>query len=70
MGAISPVLVPMFAASFGGSLLNGMMMGLVGSAVSLAFACALPETAGRLFAVVESKARDPEMDAVALPVTE
>jgi SHS family lactate transporter-like MFS transporter len=55
VGAASPYLVPVFAGIFGGNLLNAMMLGLVGSAVSLICAFALPETAGRAFAVVEGR---------------
>ena len=36
-------------------LLNGMMLALAGSAISLAFTLVLPETAGRRFEVIESK---------------
>ena len=53
VGAIAPYLVPVLAESFG--LLNGMMLALAGSAISLAFTMTLPETAGRRFDVIESK---------------
>jgi hypothetical protein len=36
-------------------LLNGMMLALVGSAISLLFTLTLPETAGRRFDVIEGK---------------
>jgi MFS family permease len=65
VGASAPILVPMVATMFGGNLLNGMMMGLAGSLISLVFAMMLPETAGRLFAVVEAKAREPELPEIA-----
>lgn len=56
LGAASPFLVPTFAAAwFDGSLLKGMMVGVVGSVISLVFALMLPETAGRAFAVVEGR---------------
>jgi SHS family lactate transporter-like MFS transporter len=56
VGSIAPYLVPVIAAQTG--LLNAMMLALVGSAVSLAFTMTLPETAGRMFAVIESKERE------------
>lgn len=57
MGALSPIVVPTLAAAWGGNLLAGMMFGLLGSIVCLAAVSALPETAGRAFAVVEPKER-------------
>lgn len=56
-GAIAPLIVPALAAHWGGNLLAGMMFGLVGSIVCLAAVAALPETAGRAFAVIEAKER-------------
>ncbi len=53
VGAIAPYLVPVLAETMG--LLNGMMLALVGSAISLLFTLTLPETAGRRFDVIESK---------------
>jgi MFS family permease len=54
VGSVMPYLVPVLAASLG-SLFGAMMFGLVGAALSLLFALFLPETAGRKFAVIESK---------------
>jgi len=60
-GALAPYLVPVAAnAWFGGNLLYAMMLGLIGSALSLIFAPLLPETAGRLFAVIEGRKHDEE----------
>ncbi|MGO8909348.1 MAG: MFS transporter [Bradyrhizobium sp.] len=56
IGSSAPYLVPAIAASFG-SLLDAMMISMVGAAVSLIAVLLLPETAGRRFAVVESKER-------------
>ena len=53
VGAIAPYLVPVLAQTMG--LLNGMMLALAGSAISLLFTLTLPETAGRRFEVIESK---------------
>ena len=60
-GALAPYLVPVAASTwFGGNLLYAMMLGLIGSALSLIFAPLLPETAGRLFAVIEGRKHDEE----------
>lgn len=59
IGAIAPFAVPMVASATGGSLLNGMMIGIVGSVTFFVVAMFLPETAGRVFAVVERKEREP-----------
>jgi MFS family permease len=56
VGSIMPYLVPVLAASFG-SLFDAMMCGVTGAVLSLGFALFLPETAGRKFAVIESKER-------------
>jgi MFS family permease len=56
VGSIAPYLVPVLAAQAG--LLNGMMLALAGSAISLAFTMTLPETAGRIFKVIEGKERE------------
>lgn len=53
VGAVAPYLVPVLAQTMG--LLNGMMLALAGSAISLIFTLTLPETAGRRFEVIESK---------------
>jgi MFS family permease len=57
IGALAPIIVPALAAAMGGNLLNGMMFGLVGSVICLVSILALPETAGRSFAVIEAKER-------------
>jgi len=48
--------VPVLAGTFG-SLLDAMMLAVIGSVVTLLLAFMLPETVGRPFAVVESKER-------------
>ena len=65
VGAASPFLVPVFAGVFGGNLLKAMMIGVAGSVVSLVCALALPETAGRAFAVVEGREHDEAESALA-----
>jgi dipeptide/tripeptide permease len=55
VGAIAPYLVPILAVQYG--LLNAMMLALAGSAISLIFTLTLPETAGRVFKVIEEKER-------------
>jgi MFS family permease len=57
IGAVAPYAVPAAAASLGGNLLLGMMLGLAGSVICLMAVLLLPETAGRRFAVVEGKER-------------
>jgi predicted MFS family arabinose efflux permease len=57
IGALAPIIVPALAAAMGGNLLDGMMFGLCGSVVCLVSILALPETAGRAFAVIEAKER-------------
>lgn len=56
-GAISPIVVPLLAAALGGNLLHAMVCGVAGSIVCLIVIAALPETAGRTFAVIEAKER-------------
>lgn len=56
-GSMAPYVVPVAAASFGGNILEGMMIGIAAAVLCLVAALALPETAGRSFAVVESKER-------------
>ena len=64
IGAIAPFAVPMVAKATGGSLLNGMMVGIIGSITFFVVAMFLPETAGRVFAVVERKEREPVEAAI------
>jgi MFS family permease len=56
IGSMAPYVVPTIAEIFG-SLLDAMMLAVVGSVVTLLLALVLPETVGRPFAVVESKER-------------
>jgi MFS family permease len=56
IGSMAPYVVPVIAGIFG-SLLDAMMLAIVGSIVTLLLALVLPETVGRPFAVVESKER-------------
>jgi len=56
IGSVAPYLVPLLAIAFG-SLRDAMLLALGGAIVSLACALFLPETAGRTFAVVETKER-------------
>lgn len=57
IGSIAPFVVPFVAAHAGGSIVTGMMAGLVAAVICAVAALMLPETAGRSFAVIESKAR-------------
>jgi MFS family permease len=57
-GSVAPYVVPAFAASFGG-LMNGIMLGLGAAIICVVAALFLPETAGRSFAVIETKERAP-----------
>jgi hypothetical protein len=69
IGAVAPYAVPAAAASLGGNLLLGMMLGLIGSLICLSAILLLPETAGRRFAVVEGKERsEAETRAAAVKV--
>jgi MFS family permease len=54
IGSVMPYLVPVLAAEFK-DLFTAMMFGAIGAVLSLLFALFLPETAGRKFAVIESK---------------
>ena len=56
VGSAMPYVVPLLAAYFH-DLFTAMMFGVVGSILVLTFALLLPETAGRKFAVIESKER-------------
>jgi hypothetical protein len=54
IGSAMPFLVPVIAALLG-DLFQAMMFGVIGAVLSLLFALLLPETAGRKFAIIESK---------------
>jgi len=54
VGGAIPYLVPVIAAQLH-DLFNAMMLGVAGAGLSLLFALLLLETAGRKFAVIESK---------------
>jgi MFS family permease len=56
IGSVAPYLVPVLAAAFG-SLRDAMLLAFGGAILSLACVLFLPETAGRAFAVVETKER-------------
>ena len=56
IGSLAPFVVPAIAANTG-SLVTGMMLGLVAAVVYLIGSFLLPETAGRDFSVIESKAQ-------------
>jgi MFS family permease len=56
IGSMAPYGVPVLAGTLG-SLLDAMMLAVIGSVVTLLLAFVLPETVGRPFAVVESKER-------------
>jgi MFS family permease len=56
IGSLAPFFVPLVAASAGG-IAGGMMAGLAAAVVCALAALLLPETAGRSFAVIETKVR-------------
>jgi MFS family permease len=56
VGSAMPYVVPVLAGYFH-DLFTAMMFGVVGAVLCLVFALFLPETAGRRFAVIESKER-------------
>jgi len=56
IGSLAPFIVPAVAAQ-AGSVINGMMVGAAAAVVCVIAAMVLPETAGRSFSVIESKAR-------------
>jgi len=58
VGTLAPPAVSAVAAGFGGNLFLGIMVGLVGSFTVLVASLMVPETAGRKFAVIESKRRE------------
>jgi MFS family permease len=57
IGSIAPFVVPFVAANTGGGIAGGMMVGLGAAVLCALAALLLPETAGRSFAVIESKGR-------------
>jgi MFS family permease len=57
IGSMAPFVVPSVAAHTSAGLAGGMMIGLAAAVVCALAALLLPETAGRSFAVIESKAR-------------
>lgn len=57
VGSIAPFVVPYVAAHTDSGLAGGMMAGLAAAVVCAVAALLLPETAGRSFAVIETKAR-------------
>jgi MFS family permease len=57
IGSVAPFVVPYVAAHTTSGLVGGMMAGLVAALVCAFSALLLPETAGRSFAVIETKAR-------------
>jgi MFS family permease len=57
IGSIAPFVVPFVAANTGGGIAGGMMVGLGAAVLCALAALLLPETAGRSFAVIESKVR-------------
>jgi MFS family permease len=57
IGSIAPFVVPYVAAHNTSGLAGGMMIGLAAALVCVVAALLLPETAGRSFAVIETKAR-------------
>ena len=58
VGSLAPYLVPVIAAGLGGNILNAMLIGGACILIALISALLLPETAGRGFAVIETKKRE------------
>lgn len=61
VGSIAPFAVPAIVPMVGGELSAAMMIGLPAAVLAAIAALCLPETAGRVFAVVESKERSTEI---------
>jgi MFS family permease len=57
IGSVAPFFVPVVAANFASGIAGGMMAGLAAAIVCALAALLLPETAGRSFAVIETKVR-------------
>lgn len=57
IGSIAPFVVPYVAAHTTSGIIGGMMIGLAAAVLCAFSALLLPETAGRSFAVIETKAR-------------
>ena len=56
-GSLAPYIVPAIAVAWDTPLINGIMLGFLAMLLSLVAGLLLPETAGRTFAVIESKSR-------------
>lgn len=61
VGSVAPLLVPVVVSSLHVHLIVGMMIGAIAAVICLIAALVLPETAGRRFAVIETK--QPTSDA-------
>jgi MFS family permease len=57
IGSVAPFVVPMVASHSANGVAGGMMVGLAAAVICAVAALLLPETAGRSFAVIETKAR-------------
>jgi MFS family permease len=57
IGSIAPFVVPVVASNSANGIAGGMMVGLAAAVICAVAALLLPETAGRSFAVIETKAR-------------
>jgi MFS family permease len=57
IGSIAPFVVPVVAAHSSNGMAGGMMVGFAAAVICAVAALLLPETAGRSFAVIETKAR-------------
>ena len=57
IGSVAPFVVPVVASNSANGIAGGMMVGLAAAVICAVAALLLPETAGRSFAVIETKAR-------------
>jgi MFS family permease len=57
IGSVAPFVVPVVASHSANGVAGGMMVGLAAAVICAVAALLLPETAGRSFAVIETKAR-------------
>lgn len=57
IGSVAPFVVPVVASNSASGIAGGMMVGLAAAVICAVAALLLPETAGRSFAVIETKAR-------------